>query len=524
MLRRVQWGRAVAGALTLVLTTALALTGCSDFAELDADPAASTSPGATVTTLAGDLALPGGSAVGQAVAASSTFFATAGIVVLTASDEGSQVRASSLAMLLGVPVLPVDDDGAASPEVIAELERLGTHTVLVVGQAEVPDLASDRPMLRAVPAPDHLDGLRVVLGRDLDGESLVQPGQELARVAGARSPFTTVLTYAQEDPQQASTGQLTDLPGLPPTLETERNEGVVVVAEADSASILALATARGAGADAVVISGDLADDYAVITQLRTLTIDTVVTLADTEPLELTAYRARVAASGVEVAGGGQRVLPGLYVASSAGSGDDVGAVLDQAETAAQAVSAAAVPTVIYGLPAGVTSAQQVTDLVAAVTAAGERGVAVLLALNATDPVAQLETLAPVLDEPNVGVAVTGGDPEAVSAAVLRLADLVREQSLPPKLVLLRENTDPTVTVDEVADRPEVSVVIEVSGEAVAAEVVPPPTPAVTPAQVWAAAVSDAAPWWGWRQGQVPASADDLLALTPQPVLVTTTAS
>src|SRR5690606_31442910 len=102
--------------------------------------------------------------VGLTADASSTFFAGAPVVVLAAPETA--LRAASVALTLGVPLLLSDGaagteqdapDGAGTTEgasgdptavpetgpVGEELERLGTETVLTVGEVTVPDGAPE---------------------------------------------------------------------------------------------------------------------------------------------------------------------------------------------------------------------------------------------------------------------------------------------------------------------------------------------------------------------------------------------
>lgn len=544
--------------LATLLATALALAGCSGFEQLDADPPAPTAPGATVAMLDTDVLLGDEPAVQSAVAASQAFFATSGIVVLTASDGASQLRAASIAMLLGVPALLVGRDGTAPLAVVAELERLGTHTVLTVGDVVVPELSQDRPMLRAVQAPASIDGLQVVLGSELDGEAIVADGGELQAVADAREPFSWLLTH--EDPEadaSASPDALADLPGLPPTLETERLSGVVVVAERGADALVALGTARAAGAGIVLTDGgEIAQDPLATAAVFGLAPQRVVGVGDVGPLPTLSYRIRVAASGVDLPGGGQLVLPGkLYVSLRGLPGDATFGPLgdqDQAETFARltelagevdaAVSAQTrvVPTaevVTTSLAGGSATRHPVDAITEFAEAAGAEGVAVLLAFQPGREsfVDQLMAYGPVLALPNVGVVLEPrswlGDGDGdIAAAVTWLADLVAGSALPPKLVVVR---DPAEATQVVTDRPEVELVVEVDGSPVAPEgptpaagpdgVVPDPVPAVTAEQVWSAVVSEDASddvaWWGWRQGENAATVPELLALDPRPVLI-----
>lgn len=539
----------------LIVVAAMLLVGCSGYEEIEADPAEDLVVGAVVAPLTQDTLLGVGSAVDLAVAASETFFSSAGIVVLTAADEGSQLRAAWLAMLLGLPALVVDTSGNAPEAVVAELERLGAQTVLLVGDVEVPSLAEDRPFLRAVAAPGTRAQLQVVLSKELDGEVDVASGEELRAVAEAQSPFTWILGYASDDTTTSPTAGLADLPGLPPYLPTERRSGVAVLADNSNEALVALGTARAAGADVVLTdSGQVLGNESATAQLYALQPEVVVGAGRVGQIESLGYQVRVAASGTDLPGGGQMVLPNKrYLALRGVLGDtesgrlgqqDVTTAFEQIEDLASSWStrdtivptAALLATQLTSDPGSggtYSSYASLEDITAAIEVAESAGAMVLLVLQPGREtfLAQLDVFAEPLSSPNVGVVLEprarlsaqetpetasgeAGDAE-IAEAITWIANFTLQNVLPPKLVVV---SDPVALLSGITYRPEVSVAFEVNGSPVTADVTG--DDAVSYEEVWDEATVSTLPYWGWRQGTEEVPLSDLATLWPQPVLVT----
>lgn len=541
--------------VSLVLALALALAGCTGHETIEADPPTTPTAGAVVAAPSEDVLLDASSAQDLAVQSSQAFFASAGIVVLSAADEASQLRAAWLAMRLGLPALVTGVAGMASEAVITELERLGTQTVLVVGDAEVPVLTNDGPYLRAVPAPDSLAALQVVINQELEGTIDVAPGGEVRAIADSQAPFSWMLGYASAE-SAAPVGDLADLSGLPPYLPTERTSNVAAITTDDASGLVALGTARAAGADVVVTeAGEIATDASATAQIAALQPEWVVGVGAVGQLSALSYRVRVAASGAVLPGGGQAVLPGKrYLAMRGIPGDPESGPLgeqDAAATFARISQAAAswtgrdnlVPTATV-LATTLTSdpgsrgtytehlgPEQITPVIEAATAADGQ---VLLSFQPGRETfdSQLRSYADLLRYPNVGVVLepraslsaaetpqtaTGATGDAqVADAIAWVADFVNENQLPPKLVVVTEpgSLGPVITY-----RPEVAVVIQIDGEAVT----PPEAAegeAVTAALLWANKTVTTLPYWGWRQGTQQVDLAEIAALSPSPVLVT----
>lgn len=560
-------GSALLAGLAGLVAAALVLAGCSGYEVLEPDPGTSPEPGATVVEGVADGEIGGTDAASRAIAASRTFFSSAALVVLTADTDDDLLRAGSLAVTLGVPALVVQEGSlAARDALVAELERLEARTVLVVGDVEVPDVSEHRPMLRVVPAPVDVVALQVVIGHDLDGEIPVPADGAIQALADATSPFHWLLTL-ERDPDAAAEptpdpGDLATLPGLPSYVATVRGTGAVVVTQESVDLAPAVGTARAAGADVVVLGPSGPPTMA---QAGGVGTDAVLTLGEQaaslgSPAEV-AYLTRVAAARVELPGGGLTLLPGKEYVALRGLpgepdlgpvGDGVGPAVDRLVRETGALDHA-VPTLELATtvaiadpgPTGSYSAYQPLEtLRSAVAEAREAGAMVLLSFQPGREtfIEQLEAYAELLAEPNVGILLEPqwrlgpeetpeehsgavGDDEVVAAATW-LADFTLARSLPPKLVAVRSPLGPSAMT---LDRVEVALVVVVSGAAVVPEVptpegadpaVTPPVPAVTAAQVWSGAVVDGPAWWGWDQGENAVPLAELLALDPEPVLIT----
>ncbi|WP_216628967.1 hypothetical protein [Serinibacter arcticus] len=559
---------------------ALLLTACTGAVDLEADPATEVAIGAATQAPADEAVLIEGSTPATlALGASRTYFARAGIVVIAPSgDDAAQLRAASIAMVLGLPTLVMGEEGTQDA-VVAELERLGTHTVLVLAGADVPELSPDLPFLRAVPAPEDPAALQVVIGRDIAGEVPVPAGTEVAALASAQPPFDWLLTAAgteASDPtSDASPTDLADLPGLPPFRTPVRLTNNALVSDGGAGQVAALGTARAAGAS-VVITSDLREDSAAIAALFGIAPTHVVGIgAFGDPQEFS-YRARVAATGVELPGGGQSLLDGkVYVGLRGSAGaPELGSLGEQGveETmdrllalgSTTASSSTVVPTAMLlttvasatpGTDGSYSGKRTVEDLLPFVEAARDSGVSVLLTFQPgrQSMLEQVELYDELLRFPNVGVALEPGwrlapgevpgtqsgvvAADEINAVVERLATLTTEAALPPKMLAVRLATTSTVSnpQDIDATRPQVQVVLEVNGGAVTAPVeeaaplpdgtLPPAAPVVTAADIWAQATAvpwgsgEGLGWWGWAQGPVQVSTPELFGLDPSPVLV-----
>ncbi|WP_237565714.1 hypothetical protein [Ornithinimicrobium cerasi] len=468
--------------------------------------------------LVASLAVPGetlvvtGAASERSVGVARALFASAPVVVLASAEE--QLRAASAGAALGVPVLVDGVDTAA------ELERLGTEVVLALGEVADPGLdvvvpPDDAALARLLGTEPETVSAEEALGR----LSEVSPGSPALLVPAAADSTPDgdeeAATVAPPDDASSTSGTpgptllASDLEELPPTAAPEPVAGTVVLTAGDDEDLGALGSARAAGATVVRAEGG--DPRATGESVQALAgaapqalIGLGEEFVDAETL---AWRSRVAATGVELPGGGQLVLPDkTYVAlyGTPGSGA-LGVLGEQPEeetvTRAEELAAAyaeltdepVIPTLeiiatIASSEAGpdgnYSTERSVEELRPLVELAGEHGMYVVLDLQPgrTDFVTQARIYEDLLRLPHVGLAL---DPEwrlrdgevhlvqigqvdvsEVDEVVTYLADLTRENDLPQKVLVLHQfqiRMLPGVNdVDQ--SRSELAVLIHVDGQ------------------------------------------------------------
>lgn len=355
-----------AASMTAVLATcAAALTACTDARPDTPNPTPTQTP-----VLQGEARLPEGPAavlpgagdVTLALAASAAFYASSPVAVLAPSlDPEAQLRAASVAVALGAPLLleplpepaPLPDDGAATadpapadgapaatpttpgiPDVVAELERLGAVAVVTVGAAGRGLPAG----VAAVPAPADDDGLAALVGRDLRPSPVAADDAgtgDVAAVAALDRDAPALLTSdtapadeptdepageaaAEPTPDPvAKTGTASPTPtavaaALPLTELPDPPQGGLVMTTGDPAEVAAVATARAAGVDVLAVpSADPRRDPAVVQAVAAAGARTFVGIGDVfGTAEDLAWKAATAATGVELPGGGQVLFSG----------------------------------------------------------------------------------------------------------------------------------------------------------------------------------------------------------------------
>lgn len=349
-----------ATAVTAVLATCVAaLTACTDARPDTPSPTPTPTP-----VLQGEARLPDGTAavlpgtddVTLALSASAAFYASSPVAVLAPSlDPEAQLRAASVAVALGAPLLleplpepaplpdpdvaptdPAPADGAAqaptppappsTADVVAELERLGAVAVVTVG-AVGQDLP---PEVAAVPAPADDDELAALVGRDLPRAPVAADDAGTGDVAAVTAldrdapALLTTDTLPSDGSADGPTGEpvakaaasspsptpsapalpLTELPGAP--------DGGLVLTTGDPAELAAVATARAAGVDVLAVpSADPRRDPAVVQAVAASGAETFVGVGDVfGSAEDLAWKAATAATGVELPGGGQILFAG----------------------------------------------------------------------------------------------------------------------------------------------------------------------------------------------------------------------
>ncbi|MCZ2857517.1 hypothetical protein O2W17_03070 [Blastococcus sp. VKM Ac-2987] len=484
-----------ARALPIALTAALFTGACTSSPDEGSDPeeqaaqVATAAPGERLTLVADE------DPVAMAASASRTFFDEAGVVVLVAEDdrEGTLLGASA-AVALGVPLLVGADGSGVDQPVLAELERLGTTTVLAVGDAApAPAGASSSSAASSSPAETDAEVIGVpadpaavaaVLDQELAEADPVAEGGEVAAVAAldpaepaALRPESGRGGAAEESSSEA------DAEGSLPEIEAaEPLEGTLVMTTGTPDALAAAATARAAGAR-VLVTGGTTDPRASEELISTLAEDDaehVVALgAGFGAEEGLDWKLATAATGTQLPGGGQVLFPGRMMVALYGHPETgaLGVLGEQpVEAAIQRAREHAAPyeplvdtTVVptFEIIATVASASagpdgnysaegEVEMLRPWVEAAGEAGLYVILDLQPgrTDFVTQAELYRPLLELPYVGLAldpewrlgpnevhlvqIGSVDIEEVNRVVTWLADLTRENELPQKLLVLHQ--------------------------------------------------------------------------------------
>jgi hypothetical protein len=461
-----------------------------------------------------------GGPVESAASASAALYDRAPVVVLAAEREpASQVRAASVGVALGAPVLLAPDSasgeasGSPARAVARQLRQLEPRAVLTFGDPATRWAADqDAPV---VPAPDDASDLADLTGGRIGEPEEVAPGDVLQAVAllerdeppllTVEPPPTSTTAPAGDDDEQGPTGAGEELPEVAPA---DPLDSVLVLADDPETDLAAAATARASGARVAVVAGaDPRADPGLIGVVARHPPDQSMALGDEfGPPERLARRLEVVETGVELPGGGQVMFPGRRMAALYGHpGTPAMGVLGEqpvAESIARAreladqyqplVDEPVVPA--FELIATVASSaagpdgdysdeSAVDDLRPWIDAAGEAGVYVVLDLQPgrTDFLTQARRYEDLLAEPHVGLAL---DPEwrlgpnqrhldqigSVGVAEINqvatwLADLTRDRHLPQKLLLVHQFR--TAMISDRArmetSRDELSVLIHADG-------------------------------------------------------------
>ena len=492
--------------LSVLVAASLVLVGCTGDVDLDTEPTTpATTPAAQAVAVAQAPVNPttlfaSSDPTELALNASRTFFASAQVAVLApAGDQPDTVRAASIAMTLGVPVLLAGADDAALD---AELLRLGVGTIVPVGA--VPLDGIDTTSLTVQPAPADTADLSALLGLDLADAPTAAQGQEvpaLAALAGGQV-FTTSDQAALNTTPPAASGQMSV------TEPAEQVQGTVAVADGDPAQSAAVGTARAAGAQVVIVSGDPRASADAVTRLGEAGATSIVGLGTTFGDEAQfAWRTATAATGVQLPGGGQLVFPGKRYVALYGSphtaslgvlGEQgVDATVQRAADTAAPYQALTPDTVIPALEIIVTvgtggagedgnyseewGVEGFIPLIEAAQAAGQY-VVLDLQPGRSSFLDQIKLYESLLQYPNVGVAL---DPEwrlgpnqvhlvqnghvgidEVNSVVTYLADFVQANHLPQKLIIMHQFQLRMIDGRERLDtsRTEVALLIHADGQ------------------------------------------------------------
>ena len=529
----------------------------------------------------GATVLDGADGTARAVQASAAFYASAPVAVLAPSDDSAaQVRAAAVAVAVGGPVLlspavPADDASSTAPApdpTSAELERLDVMAIVTVGDVdgwaqEWSETRTDGDVV-VVPAADDDAALADLLRAELAAAEPPAPGAEVSAVAALDrsapallgSTGTAAGSPAEADPAEPSTADPTatpdpsstpDTPGTPdpsatpspsttpdnPLPRTEHADALadgVVLSTGDPQDVAAVGTARSVGLPVVVVpGGDPRVASSTVQAMAANPASTVVGLGtafgDGQTLE---WKARTAATGVELPGGGQTLFPGRRLVAMYGTPtfpalgilgeQDLPASIGRVQGYAAAYQPLTTDVVVpaFEMIVTIASAGAGPDgnysnelppeiFVPWIEAARDAGVYVVLDLQPgrTDFLTQARQYESLLRYPNVGLAL---DPEwrlapdqvhlrqigsvgidEVNAVSTYLADLTRMHALPQKLFVLHQFSLRMIDGRERLDlsRQELAVLIHVDGQG------SQPAKAGT----WAALRNGAPPVaWGWK--------------------------
>ncbi len=469
------------GLVALSMVTAAVVSGCTGGGADRAD-GGDRQRGALAATLrppAEGAAVADGATPGQlSLSVSRALFDAAPAVVVAVADDGPGMSdGAAQAERLGVPLLVQDAAGgpavaggapapgasapgapgsaapatAASPELVAEIERLRPRAVLAVGAA------------------GRLTGLP---GR------VTSTTDDLPKVSRPKPSTMSVLVRDGGDP--------------------------ATQAGARAAS----ATARAAGAAVVPVKGDdLRADPAAVAALASGPKQVLGAGAGFGPADRLSARLAVAATGVQLPGGGQAVFPGRRLVALYGTPgtpslgvlgeQDAEASIARAKQVAQPYQAMSdVPVVpTFEIIATVASGSAGPDgnystevalesLRPWVEKAAAAGMYVVLDLQPgrTDFLTQAKAYAPLLELPYVGLALDAewrltptqrplqqigsvGIAE-VNSVVTWLADLTAKATLPQKLIVLHQFSLSMIRDEKLLDtgRDEVSLLIHMDGQ------------------------------------------------------------
>jgi hypothetical protein len=453
-----------------------------------------------------------------AAATGLALYAKAPVVVLAADgDADGQAGAASAAVALGAPMLltpaagdTAAPDGAAVADAVGRLEP---QALLAVG-AGAREWAARRPAggPRVVPvdpaAVAGLVGVEPRAARAVDPTTLTDAVSRLDR---GRRELLTVPAASPATPPAATppvTPVAEGVPDLPATTPAPAARGPVVLARSGNDQVAAVATARAAGVPVHVLrTPDPRADADLVTALAAAPDDRVLALgAGFGSVEQLQERLAVARTGVQLPGGGQLAFPGRRMVAlygtpgtaslgSLGEQDLDGSIARVKDLAAQYQPFSDVPVVpafeiITTVAAGQAGADgdysnevEIAKIRPYVDAAKAAGIYVVLDLQPgrRDFLSQARRYEELLREPHVGLAL---DPEwrlgpdqvhrvqigsvgvdEVNQVGDWLAGLVRERSLPQKVLLLHQFRTSMIVGRERLDtaHPELAVMVHCDG-------------------------------------------------------------
>ncbi len=221
---------AIAAATTITLLAGCTTSGSSD---QDGEVSSQAAEGQPTLELADSEVIS--DADGSGIDASKRLFEESRVVVLSGSAAQDQLRAASIAVAAGAPMLSASADSAALTE---EIERLGAESVITVGEVSAPGEDGD---------VEIIDG--AATDREVVTHQVATEADLVAAVAGLDPAAPQLLTAGWVGaPAENETPA-----GLPDVEHIEHPLGMPpMLATADSGAA-AVATARAAGADVSVL-------------------------------------------------------------------------------------------------------------------------------------------------------------------------------------------------------------------------------------------------------------------------------
>jgi hypothetical protein len=458
--------RLAAAALTVVALVA----GCTGGSKPVASPSKSGGasqpdrPHAAIAAPADATTIAGGTAASQlAISTSQALFHQAPAVVLAGeTDDAALTRAEPIAVHLGVPLLltpstAVTDAGAA---LRTELTRLAPKTIITVGAQ-----ASAWEHNASISTPT------------------VTVSAPSADPPASPAAFTQPSATPSDAPSGGSSaGSPPVLPsGLPDVVPAAPLASLLVLAIEGPASEAAVATAHAAGTHVIMLNApDPRTSSDAIKALTGQAKATVLAIGSSfGSADLLRSRIAVAATGVELPGGGQVIFPGRRMVALYGHPGDTGlgalgqqslaATITRAKQVAANYSALVQEPVIpaFEIIATVAAASAGSDgnysnesseasLKPWIDAAQANGIYVVLDLQPgrSDFLSQAKQYADLLAYPNVGLAldpewhmksnqvpmeVIGSvDSSEINKTAQWLADLTKQHNLPQKVLMLHQ--------------------------------------------------------------------------------------
>jgi hypothetical protein len=414
-----------------------------------------------------------------ALTASQAFFHASPVAVIASADDAdARSTAAATGAAVTAPVL-LTDGGVSDTNLVAELDRLGVGTVVVVGDeqalAEVGAATGEADVVRFDPGALSAAAEAAASAGRGGGDDKKQ------NAAKVELPTADRLDEADVDGLRAEIPDVTD-----PQLLQE----ILVAVDPKLGHEAAIGTALAAGAVPVEVpGGDIANSPQTVDTIRTLKPLGIVGIGDgfgtSDDL---GWQVTAATSGETLPNGALRLFPGRYVSTSyavpAGATDpaaDAAVAVDAAATNGIVLGGDPLVTVIASVRSSVpgddgdyVDEQPLELITPAVDAIREAGQLVLLDVApGNQPLAaQLDALEPLLSKPGVGLSVhpefrltdDGAEAGAVPVAELqavvdRLAEIATAQGLPQVMLEVHQSTAASV-VDRANLRipPQVAVV------------------------------------------------------------------